>query len=54
MAKKKNTRKTNKSANGNWLDVLGYSNIFQNEKEKLKNFKESYDALLAKRNELSK
>ena len=32
MAKKKNTRKTNKSANGNWLDVLGYSNIFQNEK----------------------
>lgn len=32
MAKKKNTRKTNKSATGNWLDVLGYSNIFQNEK----------------------
>lgn len=32
MAKKKSTKKSVKGNSGNWMDALGYSNIFQNEK----------------------
>ena len=32
MVKKKTAKKTTKNSNGNWMEALGYSKVFQNEK----------------------